>query len=38
MLPADCSAAFRAAEREVALHYTLEDFELDRKLIEKLPS
>jgi predicted HTH domain antitoxin len=27
-----------AAEREVALHYTLEDLEQDRKFIERLPS
>jgi len=27
-----------AAEREVALHYTLGDFEQDRKFIERLPS
>jgi predicted HTH domain antitoxin len=27
-----------AAEREVALHYTLEDLEQDRRFIERLPS
>jgi predicted HTH domain antitoxin len=27
-----------AAEREVALHYTLDDLEQDRKFIESLPS
>ncbi|HEY9431679.1 MAG TPA: UPF0175 family protein [Blastocatellia bacterium] len=27
-----------AAEREVALHYTLEDLVQDRKFIERLPS
>jgi predicted HTH domain antitoxin len=26
-----------AAEREVALHYTLDDLEQDRKIIERLP-